>query len=230
MTEQVSTFLVDAPGHSAEVDLQVLLVHVGVLLAADAVSLALADAAHRLRVVAATHERAARLQATQTDHYDTYRHAGVFQTDLRQSNPYWPNCVVRAAWAGYRTAVGIPLRLDGGTVGALNGFRVRAAAFSPQELERGGAVAAMTTAALAQQRALQQVSDLAGQLQEALMSRIVIEQAKGILAERLHLDMTRAFGVLRKRARDSNLRLHDVARVVVEGAVEGLRPHGPHSR
>jgi GAF domain-containing protein len=224
MTQHSLTFLVDAPGRDADVDLQALLAHVAVLLDADAVSLALADSAHSLQVVAATEERAGRLQAAAVGQYDAYRHGGCIQADLRQSNPHWPNSVVRAAWAGYRTVAGIPLRQGGGTIGALNAFRICGEPFTDADLERAQAVAALTTTALSQQHALHHVTVLAGQLQEALVSRIVIEQAKGVLAERLHLDMTHAFGVLRKRARDGNLRLHDVARAVVEGNPERLRP------
>lgn len=66
-------------------------------------------------------------------------------------------------------------------------------------------------------------------LQRALTSRIVIEQAKGILAERLHLDVDAAFALLRKAARDRQRRLHELARAVVEGSEEAERLFVPAS-
>jgi GAF domain-containing protein len=222
MTQPLQAFLIDAePGPA--VDLRVLLRRATILLGAAAASLALADTHHALRVVAATHEPAVRLQQSQIDLYDLYAASppgGWIQADLRQATPYWPDCVAPAATAGYRRAAGIALHMDGATVGALNVFRAEEQALTPQELEQGTAVAALLTAALSQQRALHRVRQLAGQLQEALSSRVAIEQAKGILAERLQLDMTRAFGVLRKRARDGNLRLHDAARAVIDSSTQ----------
>jgi hypothetical protein len=53
------------------------------------------------------------------------------------------------------------------------------------------------------------------QLEQALSSRIVIEQAKGILAERYRLDMNRAFEVLRGAARSNRVRIHELAAAVV---------------
>jgi hypothetical protein len=225
MTEPLLTFLIDTSVAGAAVDPPALLHHIAALLAADAASLALADTTHSLRVVAATHEPAGRLQACQIELYDLYDTAqpGCIQADLRLPNPYWTDCNARSA--GYRYAAGIALHLDGDTVGALNLFRVRGRAFSPEELERGRAMAVLASALLAQQRTVSRVGKLAGQLQQALSSRVVIEQAKGILAERFHLDMTGAFGLLRKQARNGNLRLHEVARSVVEGSPEQTAGH-----
>jgi hypothetical protein len=227
MTEPLLTFLIDTSVAGAAVDPPALLHHIAALLAADAASLALADTTHSLRVVAATHEPAGLLQARQIGLYDLYDTAqpGCIQADLRLANPYWTDCNAPGSSAGYRYAAGIALHLDGDTVGALNLFRVRGRAFSPEELDRARAMAVLASALLAQQRTVSRVGKLAGQLQQALSSRVVIEQAKGILAERFHLDMTGAFGLLRKQARNGNLRLHEVARSVVEGSPEQTAGH-----
>ena len=76
----------------------------------------------------------------------------------------------------------------------------------------------MATIGLLQQRAIHRSGVLAEQLQTALSSRVLIEQAKGILAERLHLDVGDAFTLLRGDARNHNRRLSDLAQAVVDGS------------
>ncbi|HJQ45914.1 MAG TPA: ANTAR domain-containing protein [Amycolatopsis sp.] len=75
---------------------------------------------------------------------------------------------------------------------------------------------------LANMAEYQRLRVLAGQLQSALESRVVIEQAKGILAERRHIDVNQAFSILRRLARENNLRLHDVARTTVQTLTKDL--------
>jgi hypothetical protein len=109
------------------------------------------------------------------------------------------------------------MRLRDESIGALNLFHHDSGVVTHAALRIGQGLADIATIAILQRRALERGHELNEQLQEALNSRIVIEQAKGVLAERLKSDMPTAFGVLRSYARRTNSRLSDVARAVVAG-------------
>jgi len=118
------------------------------------------------------------------------------------------------------------MRAHADTIGALNLFRGSDQPFSDAELEIARAMAQVATIALIQERAIRERSLLAGQLQAALRSRIVIEQAKGMLAEHLSTTIDEAFQLLNKYARDHNRRLTEVARDVVDRKI----PHDALAR
>jgi AmiR/NasT family two-component response regulator len=88
----------------------------------------------------------------------------------------------------------------------------------PNKLRIGQALADVATIGLLQQRAIQRRDTLTEQLQTALNSRILIEQAKGVLAERLQLDMAQAFALLRGNARGTNRRLSELAQAILDGS------------
>ena len=113
----------------------------------------------------------------------------------------WPRFSARALQAGYRAVHALPLRLRAETIGALNLFSVRPGALSPEDLRIGQALADVATIGILQERAIRRREVLAEQLQAALNSRVMIEQAKGILAERGRLDLSEAFNLLRSQAR-----------------------------
>ena len=104
------------------------------------------------------------------------------------------------------------MRLRDQVIGALNLFAVQPDPFSPADLRIGQALADVATIGLLQERNVRRREAVAEQLQSALNSRVIIEQAKGKLAERLSIDMDRAFAMLRDYARNSNQRLTEVAR------------------
>lgn len=130
----------------------------------------------------------------------------------------WPRFAAAARGAGFAAVQALPMRLRGQIIGALNLFRAGAGPFDPAGLRVGQALADVATISLLHERALRRSETLNEQLQTALNSRVIIEQAKGNLAERLHLDMDRAFGVLRSHARDRNRRLSGLARDPVDGS------------
>ncbi len=116
------------------------------------------------------------------------------------------------------------MRLRDQVIGALNLFAAGPGPFDPADLRIGQALADVATIGLLQQRNVRRRETVAEQLQAALNSRVIIEQAKGKLAERLSIDMDRAFTMLRDHARNSNQHLTDIARDFVEGATAEFPP------
>ena len=116
------------------------------------------------------------------------------------------------------------MRLRDQVIGALNLFRAEPGPLDPADLRIGQALADVATIGLLHERNVRHRETVAEQLQAALNSRVVIEQAKGKLAERLSVDMDRAFTMLRDYARASNQRLTDVARDFVTGATADFPP------
>ncbi|MFA9428861.1 ANTAR domain-containing protein [Egicoccus sp. AB-alg2] len=138
------------------------------------------------------------------------RHTSDFSVDER-----WPEVSERATELGFRCVVAVPLTVNGVVIGALNVFGAEPDGLSERDRELTRRIAAPAASTLANARAFRRVNRLAGQLQEALESRVVIEQAKGVLMAREGCDADTAFALLRKASQDANRRLRDVARAVV---------------
>jgi AmiR/NasT family two-component response regulator len=113
----------------------------------------------------------------------------------------------------------LPMRLRGTVLGVLNLFHVEPSLMSRADLDAAQALANVATIALLQHRAVLEAQVLNEQLNDALNSRIVIEQAKGMLAERQGLEIEGAFKLLRNHARNHNELLADVARSVIDGSL-----------
>jgi GAF domain-containing protein len=111
------------------------------------------------------------------------------------------------------------MRLRGTVIGALNLFHVGTGEMGVSDLEAAQALADIATIAILQHRAALEAQILNEQLNHALNTRIVIEQAKGMVAEREGVDMAAAFAALRGHARSHNLRLADVATEVIRGTL-----------
>jgi len=138
----------------------------------------------------------------------------VHVDDLALANP-WPRFAQTAVAAGFRSVHAVPMRWHQDTIGALNLFSERPPSLGPDDQRLARAFADVATIAILQQRSMHRSSVLVEQLQTALNTRIVIEQAKGVLAEHGRVGMDDAFAALRGFARDQNLRLAAVARDVV---------------
>ena len=138
--------------------------------------------------------------------------------DLEVDSQRWPAFAERAAEYNYRSVSALPLRLRDERVGALNLFRTEAGALAPTDLAIGQALADVAAIGILHQRILTRSEMVNQQLQAALNTRVIIEQAKGVLAERGAVDMDGAFALLRSHARRTHQRLADLARAVVEGA------------
>jgi GAF domain-containing protein len=136
----------------------------------------------------------------------------------------WPVFVPAALSVGVRSVAALPLRLRSVTIGALNLARDVEGELPVADQRLAQALADVATIGILQQRSAHRSARLAEQLQHALNSRVVIEQAKGILAERRGVNMDAAFDELRRHARNSNTKLGDYARTVVRGDLEPLTP------
>ncbi|SNX62732.1 GAF domain-containing protein [Streptomyces sp. TLI_55] len=140
--------------------------------------------------------------------------------DGRPTRQRWPHYAPRALELGYARVAALPLRGPAGTTGALVLLSGRQSPFSPDALALGQSMADFTAIALERAGEADRSRTLNAQLELALTSRVVIEQAKGILATRLSLTMDDAFTLLRGHARSHHRPLHDVAREIVEGRAD----------
>ncbi len=200
------------------------------LLAASAAGVVLADPRGELRVAAASSEEAGlvelfQLQNDQGPCLDCYRTGRpISAADLTGPDQRWPRFAQAATQAGFRTVEALPMRLRDQVIGALNLFRAEPGPFETADLRIAQALADVATIGLLQERNVRRSETVAEQLQAALNSRVMIEQAKGKLAERYRIDMDRAFTMLRDYARNTNQHLTDVARDFVTGGSAEFPP------
>jgi transcriptional regulator with GAF, ATPase, and Fis domain len=184
------------------------------------------DQRGRLGLVAASDEKVHLLELLELQHdqgpcTEAFHSGTVVQTDAAETLRRWPRFAAAAAGHGYQVVCALPLRLRDQTVGALNLFRSAPELLDATDLVVGQALADVATIGLIQERSMREARLLAEQLQTALESRVALEQAKGVLAEQTGLSVDQAFEVLRHFARQSNLRLVEVARRVVDGELSG---------
>ena len=132
----------------------------------------------------------------------------------------WPSFAVAALDAGFQSAVALPLRWREVTLGALNLLSETQEPMSEPDAIVARAFADLAALSLVQHRASIEARRLNEQLSSALSSRIVIEQAKGVLCERAGIDLAEAFARMRGYARNNNLRLTDVAEAAVAGTLD----------
>jgi GAF domain-containing protein len=145
----------------------------------------------------------------------------VVNADLAHATDRWPTFAPRAIELGYHSVHAFPMRLREHTIGALNLFGSADAVFDQADARVVQALADVATIALMQERTIRRAEELTEQLQGALTSRVVIEQAKGAVAAMEGISTDEAFEVLRTRARSSQKRLVDVAQSVLD------QPRGP---
>jgi hypothetical protein len=149
--------------------------------------------------------------------------------DLSQVVERWPRFAPRAIEVGFAAVHALPMRLRDTTIGAMNLFSDSAGALAPEAIALGQALADVATIGILHERALRRQEDVVAQLQGALNSRVMIEQAKGVLAERLGISVDEAFGLIRAHSRERNQKLRDVAADVVNGtlAIAALSRRAP---
>lgn len=195
--------------------------HALTLTGAKAAAVLLAGSEGQLQYMAATAKSAEILQDLAARHGDgpcqeCYRTGErVIVADLEQALPRWPIFVPRAIALGYEAVHVLPLRFQQQKVGTLKLFLPRGIELDDMKEKTVQALADIVTITVLQDRNLQQAQTVNEQLQGALSSRIVIEQAKGALAHHQGIGVDEAFRTLRAYARDNQRRLTDLCDEVV---------------
>jgi GAF domain-containing protein len=191
------------------------------ILGAEAAGVMLADARGGLRLIASSDERMRllelfELQGAQGPCLDAFSTGQPVQAGAADSRTRWPEFAPRASDSGFKMMCAVPLRVRTDVIGAMNLFRGTDAPFTADEMDIAQAMAEMAAIGLIQERAIRERTLLTEQLQNALTSRVILEQAKGMLAEYLKVTVDDAFQLLRNYARNWNRKLSDVARDVVD--------------
>ena len=196
------------------------------LLGVSAAGVMLASPAGGLGLVASSSEAMRllelfELQAQEGPCLDAFRTGEpVGHENLEAGAGRWPSFSAAALQAGFASASALPLRLRAVTLGALNLLSVTRAPMDEADVIVARAFADLATLSIVQHRASAETHSLNEQLSGALTSRIVIEQAKGVISERADVDLAQAFSRLRAYARNSNRRLTDVARAAIDGTLD----------
>jgi hypothetical protein len=191
------------------------------LVDASAVGLLLADPHGRLQFTAASDENTKLLELFQVQSHDgpcldAFNTAPpVINIDLRAAGGRWPRFAPEATASGFRSVHAFPLRLRNDVIGAMNIFGHDAGGLDDTDAQIIQALADVAAIGLLQERAISGGEILTEQLQGALNSRIIIEQAKGAIAQAHNITVDVAFGLIRGYARRTNRRLSDVARLIV---------------
>jgi GAF domain-containing protein len=158
------------------------------------------------------------LQADEGPCVDCVRHGiPVVNIDLSGVDAHWPRFAHRAMNDGFQSVHALPMHLRGHTVGAVNMFRINPGPLGPDDVLVAQALADVATIAIIQHRASVDAAVLITQLNGALTSRVIIEQAKGMVSQAADLNMDEAFQRLRNHARNHKIRLTELSRGVVEG-------------
>lgn len=190
------------------------------ILGMKAGGLMLADGAGNLQLMTSTSEAATlvevmQLAAAAGPCIDCYKKgAAVTVGDVEADASRWPDFAKAAMAEDFRSVLATPMRLRGKVIGTMNLFGATAVEISARDAGVAQALADVATIAILQERLISEGHLIEEQLQHALNSRIMIEQAKGVIAHSLSLSMDDAFGLLRKYARDANLTISSVAKRV----------------
>ena len=209
------------------------------LLDVDAAGILLIDQRGTLNLVAASTEQTRLLELFQLQNQegpclDCYHSGqGVACADLTAAPQRWPQFATAAREQGFAAVQAVPMRLREQTLGALNLFRSSPDAIPTDATVIAQSFANVATISLLQVRALRHSEMVTEQLQSALNSRLLIEQAKGILAERRHISLIQAFTLMRTYARNHNRLLSQVAQAIINQApditdlaIPATRPRG----
>jgi GAF domain-containing protein len=191
------------------------------LLGADAAGVILSDQHGHLQVVASTSNSAKDLELFELqsdagpclDCFNTGR--VVANVEAADARGRWPEFTAAFLEAGYQSAHAVPLRLRSEVIGAMNLFCVDATTLGDRDLALAQALADVATIGLLQERAVHESDLIAEQLQTALNSRVLIEQAKGVILALTNTSVDEAFGLMRGHSRRNRIPLREVAAEVI---------------
>lgn len=195
------------------------------LLGVSACGILLADHYGVLNLVAASTEEARLVELVQLQNLEgpclevSSTGRPVQAADLRAAGTPWPRFTQAALAAGFLSVQAVPMRLRDSVLGAVNLFSEEVGPLDDETITLAQALADAATIGIVHQRALAHHEVVTEQLQTALNSRILIEQAKGFLSHSLGKSVDESFAIMRGYARSNNRRLTDVANDVVEGRI-----------
>ncbi len=188
----------------------------------DAAGVMLASPVGELQFVASSSESMTilelfQIQANEGPCVDCFRsgHA-ITNYALSETDGRWPSFTPRALALGFQAVHSLPMRLRGRTIGALNLFRTHQGQLTDDDVIVAQGLADVATIAILQHRTIRDVNTLNDQLSNALNSRIVIEQAKGMIRQTTNCGMDDAFNRLRAHARNHNEGLTELATRIVD--------------
>ena len=198
------------------------------VLDADGAGIMLEDDRGNLRFVAASDDVIGQIEVLQVDCGEgpcvaAYRSGEPTLLPDLETDTRFTRFSPAARAGGMRSVQSFPLKTDDQCIGALNLYSMRPTTFDDDDVEAGGLLADMATTYILNSRTLAESYKLASQLQAALDSRVVIEQAKGRIAEQLAVSVSEAFEIMRRHARNNGLKLQQVATEVVAGTLK-LQP------
>jgi GAF domain-containing protein len=190
-------------------------------------AIAMADEQNRLRSVTALSEAIATMEAVEERTKQGPCHEvhelgqAVRISDLREHSDRWPDLARAAESTGVVAAAGVPLLVDHTVLGVLTLYDISVRQWDDRQLEVAQLLADTTAGYIVYASAYREAAAVVGQLRHALESRILIEQAKGMIAAERKISPDRAFELLRGHSRNHNVSVHEVAAAVVN---VGLRP------
>jgi GAF domain-containing protein len=191
------------------------------MLQVTAAGILLANEHGELEVIASTSEAARlvelmQLSAAAGPCIDSFKSGKVvLAPDLRDAPESWGQYKQSAISQGFAAVCAVPLRLRDTTIGALNLLNTEAGPLDSHDLRVAGALADVATIGILHERALVESGRVQEQLSQALQSRVLIEQAKGVLSHLHSITTDEAFAMLRSYSRSNRLLLSDVAKRVV---------------
>lgn len=191
------------------------------LLDVAAAGLLLADPTGELQVVASTSEESQlveilQLRAGAGPCVESYRIGKAVAVENIAALTDWPEFRAAALSQGFLSVHAVPLRIHGRTIGAMGLFGAREGSLSAEDAAIGQAFADVATISLMQERTIREAALVNEQLQRALNTRVLIEQAKGVIAQTAGVDMEEAFSRLRNHARANSQSLHVTAGRIVD--------------
>jgi GAF domain-containing protein len=193
----------------------------------------LADRDGTLHYLASSSERMHLIELFELQHdegpcLDAFRTGlPVLSKTADDANTRWPRFAPHARDVGFQSVSALPMRLRNNVIGALNLFSTTPEPLSQQDQQVAQALADIATIGILQERALNEEHVVASQLQGALKSRILIEQAKGIVSEHNHVSIDESFNLLRSYARNHNDLLRNIAGDIISGTLSAealMRP------
>ena len=205
--------------------LQSLVEYCHVLLEVDSAGILLMNDNGELEVVASTSEANTLVEIMQLDAnagpcLESFRTRAVVSVpDIDVGSGRWPDFCATARAQGIHSVYAIPLRLRQTTIGTLNLMRNERGEISQYDIRAAQALADVATIGILQERTIRDASTIRSQLQQALSTRIIIEQAKGVVAETGKLSMDAAFNRIRGHARSHQTPLSELARQLVAGEI-----------